>query len=91
MKKILTLVSKPYLLDISNNPNFKYIERNYGYILSNKDYPLNKEYILKKNFLLNEDIRMFIIEKNFFGDKLGIIKRHMIKGEENKIKKYNYR
>ena len=86
-EKILTLVSKPYLLDISNNPNFKYIERNYGYILSNKDYPLNKEYILKKNFLLNEDIRMFIIEKNFFGDKLGIIKRHMIK--EKKIKSKN--
>ena len=30
---------------------------------------------------------MFIIEKNFFGDKLGIIKRHMIK--EKKIKSKN--
>ena len=50
MMKNFNSCFKTIFIDISNNPNFKYIERNYGYILSNKDYPLNKEYILKKFF-----------------------------------------
>lgn len=66
-EKILTIISKPYLLDFKKNDYLTLCY--YNFLVSPKPgYPMFSEFKFKKNYFLKNDVDFFLLEKKFFLD-----------------------